>query len=160
MHLGKTHAEPQHRLGTPCPPLMHCWLHFQAVPCRTSHQQLLMVSPNAWLLACNSSSTDVRGISAVWFIGSEFAPQKVKFLKRNKSHFAPSFPLKKRVYWMLSLLEKVCSHWSCHRSEPEFVTEEINLCHYRSVSICVKVSDNQLHDYHPKFTAYWKSASS
>lgn len=41
---------------------------------------------------------------------------------------------------MLSLLEKVCSHWSHHMFEPRFVMEEINPCHYcRCVHLCKSI---------------------
>lgn len=46
----------------------------------------------------------------------------------------------KCVYSMLSLLEKVCSHWSHHMFEPQFVMEEINSCHYcRCVHLCKSI---------------------
>ena len=72
----KQMQSPSAGWGPPCPPLMHCRLRFRAVPCRTSHQQLLMVSPNAWVLARNSGSTDVNSNCCCWIYWIWICPIK------------------------------------------------------------------------------------
>lgn len=104
--------------------------------------------------ACNSGSSDVNS----WH-------QDLK-LSHERSNFSnwTNLTLHQGFHWKaVCVFHAFSLGGGAFRSAVSQVwsrCQEVNLCHYCSMSSCVKVPSNHLYHHYPKFTAYGKSVSS
>lgn len=159
MHLGKTKAEPQH-WGHPCPPLMYHWVHFQIVPWRTSHQQLLVVSPNAWVLAWNSGSTEVNRNFCCWIYWNWICPIRGWISQTKQVPLCTKFSIEKSVYIQCFLCWRRCIHTDLITGLGQSFWQ--NKLTYDITAVCPFMYKYLTTNcsYYPKFSAHWKLVSS